>query len=114
MDRLLCHVAVAMAAQQTKDLTFLGILLVSRFLAPSVGYPTAQFRVVFGTNSQGCGPQQTFVVFYQGGVDLDGDPHLFDLTNWDDCCHCKGSDTILDIGPSRDPVPLQWFDRITS
>ena len=114
MDRLLCHVAAAVAAQRTKDLTFLGILLVSHFPAPGVGYPMAQFRVVFGTNSQGCGPQQTFVVFYQGGVDLDGDPHLLDLTNSDDCCHCKGSNTILDIGQSRAPVLFQWLDRITS
>ena len=112
MDRLPCHVAAAVAAQRTKDLTFLGILLVNRFPAPGVRYPTAQFHVVFGTNFQGRGPQQTFIVFYQGGVDLDGDP--LDLTNRNDCCHCKGSDTILDIGPSRDPIILQWLDRITS
>ena len=78
----------------------------SRFPAPGVGYPTVRFRTVFGTNSQGCGSQQTFIVFYQGGVDLDGNPHLFDLTNRDDCYHCKGSDTILDIGSSQDPVLL--------
>ena len=95
-----------MAAQQTKGWTFLGIFSVNRFLAPGVGYPTVHFCAVSGTNSQGCGLQQTFVVFNQGGVDLDGDLHLFDLTNQDDCCHCKGSDTLLDIGPSWDPVPL--------
>ena len=78
MDRLLCHVTVA----------------------------------VSGTNSQGCGSQQIFIVFYQGGVDLDGDP--LDLTNQDGCCHCKGSGTVLDIGSSRDPVLFQWLDRITS
>ena len=86
----------------------------SRFPAPGVGYLTTHFHAVSGTNSQGCGLQQTFVVFYQRGVDLDGDPHLFDLTNLGDSCHCKGSDIVLDIGPSRNPVLFQWLDRITS
>ena len=81
MDRLLFHVTAAVVAQRTKDWPFLRILLVSRFPAPGVGYPTAHFRAVSSTNSQGCGSQQTFVVFYQGGVDLDGDPHLFDSLN---------------------------------